>query len=107
MNAFRMEIEFEEKTGFTEEGLKNAIIKNLAECQLKLLSFKYQKDGHTEALDFFPISKTYSICECLVEVKSFGSTIPYHQIVLGGIQCLPQEYPYFEIHGIDPSMVEI
>ena len=27
------------------------IIKNLAECQLKLLSFKYQKDGYTEDSD--------------------------------------------------------
>ncbi len=51
MNAFRIEIEFEEKDGFTEEGLKDAIIKNLAECQLKLLSFKYQKDGYTEDSD--------------------------------------------------------
>ena len=107
MNAFRIEIEFEEKDGFTEEGLKDAIIKNLAECQLKLLSFKYQKDGYTEDSDLFPISKTYSTCECLVAMKSFGPSIPFYQIVLGGIQSLPQEYPYFDIHGINPSMVEI
>ena len=107
MNAFKMEIELEEKAGFTEEGLKDAIIKNLAECQLKLLSFKYQKNGHTEDSGLFPINKTYSICECLVAVKSFGPSIPFYQIVLGGIQGLPQEYPYFEIHGINPSMVEI
>lgn len=107
MNAFKVEIQFEEKAGFTEEGLKNAIIENLAECKLKLLSYRYQKDGHTEALDFFPISKTYSTCECLVELKSFGPAIPFHQIILGGIQGLPQEYPYFEIHGVNPSIVEI
>ena len=107
MKAFKVIMKFEELEGFTETWLKNAIINNLKECQLSLLSFDYQKDGYTLACDDILPSKTYSVCECIIEYKSFG-ILPYHQIVLGGITPLPyQEYPYFDIFSIEPMMIDI
>ncbi len=107
MQAFKITIKFEEKEGFTETGLKNAIINSLKESQLSLLSFYYQKDGYTLDCDVIPLSKTFSVCECIIEYKSFG-IFPYHQIVLGGIMPLQyQGYPYFDIHSIDPVMIDI
>ncbi len=107
MQALKVNFQFKEKDGFTEIRLKDAIIKNLAEIGLSLLSFNYQKDGYTVTDDLLPIKIVYSVCECLIEYKSFGP-LPSYQIILGGIQTIPQEYPYFDIQGIDtPSVVEI
>lgn len=101
MQTFKITIKFEEKEGFTETGLKNAIINSLKQCNLSLLLFNYHKDSYTL------LSKTFSICECIIEYKSF-EPFAYHQIVLGGITFLQyQDYPYFNIHSIETVMIDI
>jgi hypothetical protein len=53
------------------------------------------------------LNKKLSGCECIIEYKAISSAIPYHQLVLGGIQSLPQKYPYLDIKSIDPSIVNL
>ena len=91
MKAFKVTIGITEKQGFTTEGLKTAILNDLAEINLSLISFAY--DNGT--------------CECIIEYKNFGLMLPYHQIVLGGIHGLAMKYPYIDIDGIDPEFIEI
>lgn len=91
MKAFKVTFGITEKQGFTREGLKTAILNDLAEIKLSLISFAYV--GGT--------------CECVIEYKDFGAMLPYHQVVLGGIQGLAMKYPYIDIEGINPEFVEI
>lgn len=106
MKAFKITILFAEKDGFTKEGLLKAIQADVNEIELKLYTFDYKKDAEEISLDFIPVTKKFSKCECIIEHKEFG-TLPYYQIVLGGIQTIDKRYPYIDIHSIDPEFVDI
>ena len=106
MKAFKVTILFTEKEGFTEEGLLKAIQAEVNEIKLKLFAFDYKKDAEEISLDFIPVTKKFSKCVCIIEHKEFGA-LPYHQIVLGGIQTIDKKYPYIDIHSIDPEFVDV
>ena len=91
MKAFKVTINITEKQNFTKEGLKNAILNDLAELQLSLINFEYYN----------------GTCECVIEYKDFGIVLPYHQLVLGGIQGLSIKYPHFDINSINPEFIEV
>lgn len=106
MNAFKVTIFFTEKDGFTKEGLLKTIQTDVSEIGLKLFAFDYQKDAEKIVLDHVPVTQKLSKCECIIEHKEFG-TLPYHQLVLGGIQTVDKKYPYIDIYSINPEFVVI
>lgn len=83
-----------------------AIQANVTEIELKLYAFDYKKDAEEISLDFIPVTKKFSKCECIIEHKEF-EIIPYYQIVLGGIQIIDKKYPYIDIQSIDTEFVDI
>ncbi|GEM_PF-4383232 len=107
MDAFKVIMKFEETAGFTQEGLKSAIQADLSEIGLKLIDFSYVNKGINLCPEVPALNKKLSGCECIIEYKAISSAIPYHQLVLGGIQSLPQKYPYLDIKSIDPSIVNL
>ena len=107
MKAFKVVLSFEEKTGFTQEGLKVAIQNDLSEVGLRLLNFVYESLSHDSCPEYPLLNKKLSSCECIIEHKSFSPMIPFYQIVLGGFQGISEKYPFIEINSIDPSEIEI
>ena len=106
MKAFKVVMKFEEKAGFSEVGLKKAIQDDLSEIGLKLLNFSYACKAYDSAPDYPAFNKKLSGCECIIEYKEFSCLLPYHQIVLGGLQGLSEKYPFYEINSIEPSVLE-
>jgi len=106
MKAFKVTILFTEKDGFTKEGLLQAIQADVSEIKLKLYAFDYKKDAEEISLDFIPVTKKFSKCECIIEYKDFAG-LPYHQIVLGGIGAIDKKYSYIDIHSVNPEFVDI
>lgn len=100
MKVFKVELTIEEKENFNENMLKEALVKNFKEVNLKLLKFEYTKDA--EEL----LMKKLSRCELIIEYKEFSVYLPYHQIVLGGINEVEKWTGLFKIHSAKPSLVE-
>ncbi len=92
MNAFKVDIIFHEKDGFSQEQLKKDIIKDLAEINLNLYDFKYYKNA------------TESNCILIIEYKTIG--LQYHQVVLGGLLTLLHNNNYIKDFSINPSFTE-
>ena len=92
MKAFCVTFGLTARDGFSEAGLKTAISQNLAELNLKLLSFS--------------IDVSHCKCICIVEYPNYQIPL-YHQTVLGCFLSLSyEEYPYFDMGTIAPSIIE-
>ena len=107
MQAFKVEINFDEKEGFSKEQLEKDVIKDLTEINLKLYAFDYYKDAEDICPEIPQINRKVSKCILTIEYKDFGvPMIPYHQVVLGGLSALTHKCPYIDLYSITPSFIE-
>lgn len=107
MKVFRVIMSFDEKEGFSENKLEAAARKSLREVNLELLGFEYKKNYQDLCEDTPELNRKLSVCVFLIEYKEFPIPIPYHQIVLGSISSLAQEYPLFKAFSTNPDFIEI
>ena len=106
MLVFKVEMSLLEKDGFDPESLKKAIILDLKEVDLKLLGFQFESNCKDTCAEFPNLNKKVSVATLFIEHKNFNG-LPYHAIVLGGLNTIQSKYPNLDIWSITPSFVEV
>ena len=103
---FKVEMSLIEKEGFDSESLKEAIMLDLNEINLRLLGFEFESKSKDTCVEYPSLNKKVSVATLYIEYKDFNG-LPYHAIVLGGINTISSKYPNIDIWSITPSFIEI